>query len=67
MREHSPCRYCTTKRTATCHSTCKEYIDWKTDNDNANAQANNERAKQETLRDYVIGRKMKTIKRIKRK
>ena len=54
MRQSSPCKYCTTKRSMTCHSTCKEYIEWKADLDNDNQIAHDEKSKEKVYQDYNI-------------
>lgn len=53
MRKPSPCKYCD-KRTATCHSICKEYIEWKADLDNDNQIAHDEKSKEKVYQDYKI-------------
>lgn len=52
MRKPSPCRDCTTKRNATCHSTCKEYIDWRAGEDELNAKIRSEKSKSAEWQDY---------------
>lgn len=44
MLRENPCRYCVDKRTATCHSTCEEYIEWRDELDEINA----------VIREYVM-------------
>lgn len=50
MRQN-PCMNCI-KRNATCHSTCKEYIEWKADNEERNAKIRKEKAKSDEWQDY---------------
>lgn len=62
MRKPSPCKFCTTKRTVTCHSTCKEYIEWKADLDSDNLIERNEKSKEKVYQDYKIKAISKTKK-----
>ena len=51
MRKINPCNGCT-KRTVTCHSTCKEYIEWKADDEEYSAKIRQEKAKSNVWQDY---------------
>lgn len=47
----TPCKDCS-KRNASCHCTCEEYIEWKADNEEHNAKVRKEKEKSDTWLDY---------------
>jgi hypothetical protein len=53
MIRESPCKGCE-KRTITCHGVCKEYQEWKTENENHRESIRAARDKQ-----YILAKKRK--------
>ncbi len=53
MRKSSPCKDCK-KRPAICHSTCKEYFEWKADMDSENAIIRKGKTKDAVWQEYKI-------------
>jgi len=49
MSKVAPCKGCVPpKRTPTCHTTCKDYLDWKTEWDAMREQIRKEKEKYES-------------------
>jgi hypothetical protein len=54
MRE-SPCRHCKPpKRTATCHSTCPDYKEWRAELDEENEKIKKIKDEQRMLDDFMF-------------
>lgn len=58
-----PCRYCTTDRNATCHTTCKRFFDWQVEEKAKKEQINKTKNAIRDLDDYVAKQKIKNIEK----
>ena len=51
MKKQSPCKHCK-MRTATCHSTCRDYKTWRADMDSDNAIIRKGKTQDAVWREY---------------
>lgn len=58
MIENAPCYKCENRK-ALCHSTCKEYIEWKAQQSVIKEKEKNERRRYTNYVDYAVDRKIK--------
>ena len=61
--KENPCRYCTTKRSPTCHSNCKDFLDWQAEEKAKKEQINKAKNAIRDLDDYVAKQKIKNIEK----
>ena len=59
--KENPCRYCTTDRNATCHSTCKRFFDWQAEEKVKKEQINKTKNAIRDLDDYVAKQKIRNL------
>lgn len=61
--KENPCRYCTTDRNATCHTTCKDFFDWQAEEKAKKEQIKKAKNAMRELDDYVVKQKIKNMEK----
>ena len=69
LNKPPPCFGCTDDRNATCHSTCKKYLDWSSERRKKLDEVNKIKAAEQSMTAYILkqSRRLRRIKNERRR